>query len=82
MDAVDREKTAFVTQGGLYEFKVMPFGLVNTPGAFERLMEPVLLGICWSECLVYLDNILVLGPDFATKWNHWYGCWIDWERQD
>ena len=25
MDAADREKTAFVTQGGLYEFRVMPF---------------------------------------------------------
>ena len=30
MDAADREKTAFVTQGGLYEFRVMPFGLVNS----------------------------------------------------
>ena len=66
MDAVDREKTAFVTQGGLYEFRVMPFGLVNTPTTFERLMERVLRGIAWSECLVYLDDILVFGPDFGT----------------
>ena len=27
MDAADREKTAFVTQGGLFEFRVMPFGV-------------------------------------------------------
>ena len=66
MDAADREKTAFVTQGGLYEFRVMPFGLVNTPATFERLMERVLRGIAWSECLVYLDDILVFGPDFGT----------------
>ena len=66
MDPADREKTAFVTQGGLYEFKVMPLGLVNAPATFERLMERVLQGIPWSECLVYLDDILVFGPDFAT----------------
>ena len=66
MDAADREKTAFVTQGGLYQFKVMPFGLVNAPATFERLMERVLRGIAWFECLVYLDDILVLGPDFVT----------------
>ena len=66
MDAADREKTAFVTQGGLYKFRVMPFGLVNAPATFERLMEQVLRGIAWSECLVYLDDILVFGPDFGT----------------
>ena len=66
MDAADREKTAFVTQGGLYEFRVMPFGLVNAPATFERLMERVLRGIAWSECLVYLDDILVFCPDFGT----------------
>ena len=66
MDAADREKTAFVTQGGLYKFRVMPFGLVNAPATFERLMERVLRRIAWSECLVYLDDILVFGPDFGT----------------
>ena len=66
MDAADREKTAIVTQGGLYKFRVMPFGLVNAPATFERLMERVLRGIAWSECLVYLDDILVFGPDFGT----------------
>ena len=39
MEAADREKMAFVTQGGLYKFRVMPFGLVNAPMTFERLMK-------------------------------------------
>ena len=66
MEAADQEKTAFVTQGGLYEFRVMPFGLVNVPATVERLMERVLRGIDWSECFVYLDDILVFGPNFET----------------
>ena len=45
---------------------VMSFGLVNAPDTFERLMERVFRGIAWSECLVYLDDILVFGPDFET----------------
>ncbi|TPX56559.1 hypothetical protein PhCBS80983_g04469 [Powellomyces hirtus] len=38
----DREKTAIRTRFGLFEYVVMPFGLCNTPGAFQRLMNQVL----------------------------------------
>jgi len=44
-DIADLEKTAFTTRHGLFEFQVMPFGLFNTPGTFQRLIEFVLAGL-------------------------------------
>ena len=60
----DREKTAFSSGQGLYQFKVMSFGLVNAPATFERLMERVLDGLLWKSALVYLDDVLVYGNSF------------------
>ena len=59
-----RCKTAFATHSGLFQFRVMPFGLCNAPATFERLMDRVLQGLRWSRCLVYLDDIKYLGNTF------------------
>ncbi|UYV70043.1 K02A2.6-like, partial [Cordylochernes scorpioides] len=59
IDEEDREKTAFITPDGLYEFRVMPFGLCNAPATFERMMDKLLAGLKWTICLCYLDDIIV-----------------------
>ena len=57
----DQHKTAFATKSGLYEFIVMPFGLCNASATFERCMENILRGLCWQDCLVYIDDIITAG---------------------
>ena len=61
-----RCKTAFATHSGLFQFRVMPFGLCNAPATFERLMDQVLQGLRWSRCLVYLDDIISFGTTFGN----------------
>ncbi|CAK9834602.1 Retrovirus-related Pol polyprotein from transposon 17.6, partial [Anthophora retusa] len=59
MDAKDRQKTAFTTPHGHYEFARMPFGLKNAPPTFQRLMDQVLTGLQGTELFVYLDDIVI-----------------------
>ena len=42
----------------------MPFGLCNAPATFQRLMDLVLSGLNWAHCLIYLDDVIVLGRSF------------------
>ena len=63
----DKDKTAFTTGKGLWNFRTMPFGLCNAPATFERLMDLVLKGLPWTTCLVYLDDILIHGKSFMDN---------------
>ena len=61
-----KEKTAFTTRNGLYQWEVLPFGLTSAPSTFERLMETALRGLHWKTALIYLDDIIVFAPDMST----------------
>ena len=70
MDPESREKTAFVTHAGLFEFNVMPFGLCNATSCFQRLMECVLRSLNWRIALIYLDDVLVYSRTFSDHLDH------------
>ena len=62
-----RELTAFILPetvdgNSLWEWKVMPFGLVNAPSTFQRAMSVALRG-CEDFAIVYIDDILVFSND-------------------
>lgn len=59
----DQCKTAFSTPFGLFEYNVAPFGLKNTPSAFQRAMCEVLAPVS-SKCTPFIDDIIVSSLNF------------------
>src|SRR5437588_19782 len=55
----DKWKTAFRTRYGLYQYNVMPFGLVNAPATFQDMMNQVLREFLDQGVVVYLTEILI-----------------------
>ena len=74
VEPASREKTAFATPHGLFEFLVMPFGLTNAPAVFQRLMQRVLTGLNPSDgdmfVTAYLDDILVFSRTLSDHIDH------------
>ena len=61
----DRAKTAFRIGRKLFQWRVMPMGLKNSPFTFQRLMDKVLTGIIGVFVYVYVDDIII----FSDSWD-------------
>jgi hypothetical protein len=59
MHLEDREKTAFITNRGLYCYKVMPFSLKNVGATYQRLMNKIFQAQIGRNMEVYVDDMLV-----------------------
>lgn len=56
-----RAKTAFTVLGSHYEFNRLPFGLINSAPAFQRILTQALENLVGSACFVYIDDIVIYG---------------------
>jgi hypothetical protein len=66
----DEEKTAFLTRYGLYEYRVMPFGLCNAPGTFQTFINETLRDYLDDFCTAYLDDILIYSENEEDHEEH------------
>ena len=65
MHETHKERTAFtVGPLGFYEFNRMPFGLVNAPATYQRLMEECFCGLHLDICYIYLDDLIIFSKTF------------------
>ena len=62
-----KEISAFVTPDGLYRYKVMPFGMKNSPATFQRLINTIIAGI--EHCDAYIDAAII----HNDEWDHHLG---------
>lgn len=65
-----RRYSAFRTRRGLYQFRVLPFGLKNSPMTFVRLMNEVLRGYLDDFVQVYLDDIVIYSDTYDNHITH------------
>ena len=74
MDTTGQEKTAFVTDQGLYEFRVMPFGVKNAPAVFQHLMQSALKDLKTESdpefVDVYLDDVIIFSTTLDQHISH------------
>ena len=64
-----RHKTAFSTPFGLYQFKMMPFGLQGAPATFQRLMDHVTREMN-GFASAYLDDLIIYSSSWADHVSH------------
>jgi len=55
-----KHKIAILTPMGQFQFKVLCFGLTNTPATFQRVMNEIFREHIGNCVLVYLDDILLM----------------------
>ena len=65
VDEKSREYTAFAVEGaGLFQFKRMPFGLINSPKTFSHLVDMLFTPRDEPNVFGYLDDVIIVSETF------------------
>ena len=60
-----KQRTAFtVGPLGFYEYNRLPFGMVNAPATYQRLMEECLGDLHTTICFIYLDDLIIFSSSY------------------
>lgn len=70
IDKESREYTAFSTENGSFQWKVLPFGLNIAPNSFMRMMNIAFSGLKPEQSFVYMDDIIVIGKSELDHMNN------------
>jgi len=65
-----REVTAFLYRGRNYQYKVLPFGLVNSVAEFQKILDKVLGPEILEFAAVYVDDIHIMSKSFSEHMDH------------
>jgi hypothetical protein len=63
-----KEKTTFVCKYGTFSFEVMPFGLMNAPATFQRMMDRILSQLPFVQ--VYIDDVVIFSKTLKEHVEH------------
>ena len=64
VDEESRPMTAFTTPYGLFQFRVMPFGLHGAPATFQRMMDNLLWDV-GPYAAAYLDDLIIHSEEWG-----------------
>ncbi|GJS53724.1 reverse transcriptase domain-containing protein [Tanacetum coccineum] len=67
---IDQEKTTFTCPYGTFAYRMMPFGICNAPGTFQRCMVAIFHNMIEKTMEVFMDDFSVFGDSFSSCLSH------------
>lgn len=70
MDEEDAKKTAFITPWGVYNYRVMLFGLKNEGDTYTRAMTTIFHDMIHKEIEIYVDDVIIKSGESSDHLTH------------